>query len=101
MYTLRIEHAIVDFDTWKRAFDGDPVGRRQLGVRGYRVYRPVDDDRWVIIDLDFDDDAAAGRFLEAMQKVWSRAELSPGLARGAGAGRPVTRVARKVEACDY
>ena len=33
MTTLRLEHAISDFDLWKSAFDRDPIGREQLGVR--------------------------------------------------------------------
>lgn len=83
MCTLRIEHAIVDFETWKAAFDRDPIGRRQSGVRSYRVFRPRDDARYVMIDLDFDAPAQAEQFLAALQKVWSRTELSPALERQA------------------
>ena len=52
--TLKLEHAIVEFEIWKRAFERDPVGREQSGVRRYRVFRPVDDPHSVMLDLDFD-----------------------------------------------
>lgn len=94
MCTLRIEHAIVDFETWKTAFDRDPVGRRQSGVRSYRVFRPLDDARYVMIDLDFDAPAQAEQFLARLRKVWSRTELSPGLARQAE--NPRTRILDEV-----
>jgi hypothetical protein len=81
MCTLRIEHDIVDFGTWKAAFDRDPVGRRQSGVRSYRIFRPLDDERYVMIDLDFDAPAQAQQFLTNLQRVWSQKELSPGLER--------------------
>jgi hypothetical protein len=100
---LRIEHAIVDFETWKQAFERDPVGREQAGVRHYRVFRPVDDPKYVIIDLDFDGPAQATAFLERLERVWSRVDLSPGLARtpGSAAERPQTRIVQEIEARTY
>src|SRR5450759_3717246 len=38
---------------WKKAFDGDPVGREKSGVRRYRILRPIDDANDVMIDLEF------------------------------------------------
>jgi hypothetical protein len=35
MPMLRIEHRVPDFDGWKHAFDSDPAGREQAGVRRY------------------------------------------------------------------
>ena len=99
MSTLKIEHPIGDFETWKTAFERDPVGRKQAGVRRYRVFRPAEDPKYVIIDLDFARAAEAHAFLESMQKVWSRVELSPGLLREQGAIR-VTPRARIVEEVD-
>ncbi|MEY2445405.1 MAG: hypothetical protein QOE00_1985 [Ilumatobacteraceae bacterium] len=87
MTTLHIEHPITDFSVWSAAFDRFAEARRQAGVRAQRVQRPVDDDRYVMIDLDFDDIAAAQRFLSFLQaNVWAAPESSPGLA-----GTPVTR----------
>jgi len=99
MTTLKIEHPIGDFETWKVAFERDPVGRQKSGVRRYRVFRPVDDPKYVIIDLDFERAAEAHAFLGSMQKVWSRVDLSPGLLREQGAIR-VTPRARIVEEVD-
>jgi hypothetical protein len=96
MFTLHIEHAIRDFETWKAAFDRDPVGRTQAGVRRYRVSRPTDDPKYVIIDLVFDRADQGTAFLEKLQRVWARPELSPGLARGDGAA-PRTRIVEEVE----
>ena len=53
MYILRIEHPISDYDAWKAAFDGDPIGRERSGVRRYRVMRATDDPSQVMIDLEF------------------------------------------------
>jgi hypothetical protein len=101
--TLKIEHAIVDFETWKQAFERDPIGRERSGVRRYRVFRPVDDPKYVIIDLDFDGPTQAQAFLESLRGVWSRADLSPGLSREPAAGRvgPQARIVQEVEARSY
>ena len=70
MYVLRIEHAIRDFEPWKKAFDNDPAGRAASGVRHYRVMRPTDRPNYVLIDLDFDTSSEAEHFLDAMREVW-------------------------------
>lgn len=74
MYMLRIEHSISDFAEWKRAFDSDPVGRERSGVRRYRVLRPVDDEKYVMIDLEFDTVEQAQALLTAVRAVWGRIE---------------------------
>lgn len=101
--TLKIEHAIVSFETWQNAFERDPIGRERAGVRRYRVCRPADDPNYVLIDLDFDGRAQAEAFLEKLREVWKRVELSPGLERagGAGAGAPRTRIVDEVAARVY
>ena len=40
MATLRIEHAIHDYDLWLKAFDSFEQARAQAGVRGFAVRRP-------------------------------------------------------------
>ncbi|MEO7180085.1 MAG: hypothetical protein ABI141_04555, partial [Gemmatimonadaceae bacterium] len=62
MFTVQIEHPIRDYASWRAAFDRDPAGREAAGVRHYRVYRPVDDANYVLVDLDFDTRDAADRF---------------------------------------
>jgi hypothetical protein len=103
MFTLKIEHPIRDFPTWKAAFERDPIGRKQSGVRRYRVFRPTDDPKYVLIDLDFNQASEAQAFLEALRSVWSRVDLSPGLARDAGAASvsPKTRIIEEVDRGDY
>lgn len=63
MPTLHIQHGITDFDTWKSAFNRFADVRRDAGVRAERVQRPVDDPRYVVIDLDFDTTDEAEAFL--------------------------------------
>jgi hypothetical protein len=93
MSTLHIEHPISDFTTWKAAFDRFAGVRQQSGVRSHRIQRPMDDPRYIVVDLDFDDPAEAEAFLEFLQtKVWSSPENSPALA-----GDPRTAILETVE----
>src|SRR5947209_7457578 len=94
MITLSIEHPVTDLGTWKGAFDRFAERRRQGGVCAERVRHPVDDDRYVLIDLDFPSRAEAERFLGFLQTtVWASRENSPGLA-----GTPQTRLLEPLEA---
>ncbi|HWI04545.1 MAG TPA: hypothetical protein VNT52_12100 [Acidimicrobiales bacterium] len=71
MATLHIRHAITDFDVWVAAFNRFADARRNAGVRGQRVQRPVDDPAYVVIDLDFDTAEAAESFRHFLQtQVW-------------------------------
>ena len=69
---LHIEHPVVHYDSWKAAFDSDPVGRARRGVRRHRILRGLDDPNFVMIDLEFDTPAEAAGLLDAMQTVWDR-----------------------------
>ncbi|MCA9942340.1 MAG: hypothetical protein KC449_02615 [Anaerolineales bacterium] len=71
---LRIEHPIFDYDAWKKAFDSDPVGREKSGVRSYQILQPVDDPKYIMIDLEFDTVSQAEALLAAMQVVWGKVE---------------------------
>jgi hypothetical protein len=80
MPTLHIEHPITDFATWRAAFDRFAEARRAAGVRGHRLQQPVDDPRYVVVDLDFDTVDQAAGFLQFLQtKVWSVPANSPAL----------------------
>ncbi len=96
MYSVRIEHGISDFDTWKVAFDRDPVGRARSGVRRYRVSRPVGDPAYVMIDLDFDSLDAAEAFVTAMRGVWQSAQAAAALR-----GVPQARIVEAAESHEY
>lgn len=88
MTTLHIEHPVTDFSTWSVAFDRFAGMRREGGVCGERVSRPVDDDRYVVVDLDFPTREQAERFLGLLRtRVWSSPDRSPALA-----GTPRTRL---------
>jgi hypothetical protein len=93
MFTLHIEHPISDLTTWKGAFDRLAALRLEHGVRSHRIQQPVDDNRFVVIDLDFDHAAEAAAFLNFLQtKVWSSRENSPALN-----GDPRTAILRQLE----
>lgn len=54
MYILCIEHPVLDFAGWKKSFDSDTVNREKSGVSHYQISRPVDDPKYVMIDLEFE-----------------------------------------------
>ena len=74
MVVLQIEHAVANFGGWKQAFDSDPVGRQRMGVRRYRIMRPVSDQNFAIIELEFDTVSQAEALLAAMREVWGRVQ---------------------------
>ncbi|MEZ5038869.1 MAG: hypothetical protein R2828_03230 [Saprospiraceae bacterium] len=74
MITLRIEHKVSSFDGWKNAFDSDPINRKQSGVKRYRIYRPADDENYVIIELDFEHIEQAHSTQTALHKMFGMAE---------------------------
>jgi hypothetical protein len=91
MATLHIEHAITDFHIWSEAFARFGDARRQAGVRSHRVSRPVDDERYVIVDLGFDTTEAAAAFLQFLhERVWAVPQNAPALA-----GAPQARILRE------
>ena len=91
MPTLQVEHAIADFDVWQRAFAADPVRRQESGVTRYRVFRPLDDPRYVRIDLNFDSLPEAEAFHAALEELWRSGRAAPALS-GSGSARIVEEV---------
>lgn len=88
MTTLRIEHAITDYQLWRKAFDRFAEARAQAGVRSFAIRLPVDDPQYLMLDLEFDSPGPAQAFADfLMQHVWSSSASSPGLA-----GPPQTRI---------
>jgi hypothetical protein len=71
---LRIEHAVPDYEAWKKAFDSDPVSRKEGGVRSHQVLRTIADPNYVMIDLEFDAPEPAEAFLSELRALWSRVE---------------------------
>jgi len=95
MPILQIEHGVRDYDSWKRAFDSDPVGRERGGVRRYRVMRPTEDPNYVIVDLEFDSTSEAESFRIKLRELWGRVEGDLGL-QG-----PQARIVEAVESKEY
>ena len=81
MTTLRIEHEITDLDTWLTAFGRFAEVRTNAGVRAERLHRPVGNDTFIKLDLDFDDEHAARAFEHFLRtNVWSTPAACPALA---------------------
>ena len=76
MYSLRIEHTVANYEGWKKLFDSDPIGRKKMGVRHYRILRPIDDPKHVIIVLDFDKVEQAKATEAALRQLWSKIDTA-------------------------
>jgi hypothetical protein len=91
--TLHIEHPITDLKTWLGAFTRFEAARRKAGVRAQRIRRPVDDEHYIYISLDFDSVEQASAFKQFLEtNVWASAEASPALG-----GTPTARVLTEVD----
>lgn len=96
MPVLQIEHPVRDFETWKATFDG-ARGRREAGnVRRYQVYRPVDDPKFIGVDLEFDSRAEAEAFKLGLEELWQSPQAT--LVLG---GSPRARIVDMVETMVY
>lgn len=92
MITLQIEHQVRDFGTWRRAFDSDPLDRAASGVLSYRISRPLDQEDYVMLEMDFDSQEAAVDFLARLQNdTWKTGVTAPVLV-----GEPSTRIIETV-----
>ena len=94
MTILRIEHAVPDYEAWKSAFDGDPVSRKEGGVRRHQILRTIADPNYVMIDLEFDAPEPAEAFLSDLRALWSRVE-------GTIMTSPQARIVEAVETQEY
>ncbi|MBX3241368.1 MAG: hypothetical protein KIT80_17795 [Chitinophagaceae bacterium] len=74
MTTLRIEHKISNYNGWKMAFDSDPINRKKSGVNRYRIYRPMDNPDFVIIELDFDNIEQAQATQTSLKQIFPNIE---------------------------
>lgn len=93
MATLLIEHPISDLATWLAAFGQFEDARRNAGVTAQRICCPVDDDRYIVVELDFETVEGATGFMEFLEQVvWQSTDLSPALA-----GTPTARILTEVK----
>jgi hypothetical protein len=97
MATLHIELDVRAYDLWREAFERDAGGRQSSGVRRYRIFRAVDDEKHVMLDLDFDSTQEADGFLTILKNdVWSSPDKAP-----AKIGAPQARILEMVETHEY
>ena len=96
MPILQLEHAIKDFEMWKAAFDRDPIDRQGLGVRRHRVFRPLDDPNYVVVELEFETAGEAEDCRAALGELWKSREAAPALK-----GAPQVRIVEAVEDREY
>ncbi|MEO8765651.1 MAG: hypothetical protein ABI416_15230 [Ginsengibacter sp.] len=94
MIVLQIEHQVPDFQGWKRAFDSDPVNRKQSGVTRYRIFRKIDAPNLVILELEFNGLPEARILLASLEKLWNKVE-------GSVIMKPQTRIVEIVESKEY
>ena len=94
MIVLQIEHPVPDYNGWKKAFDSDPVNRKQSGVKNYKIFRQADDPNYVIIELEFSSLTEAENLLTALQKLWNKVE-------GMVMMSPKARIIECVESKEY
>jgi hypothetical protein len=93
MTILQIEHNISDFDVWKKAFDSDPINRKKSGVVRYSILQPVNNPKYIMIDLEFDNLKNAEDSLVELQKLWGKVE-------GKLMMNPKTRILNKIESVE-
>ncbi len=96
MTVVQLEHPVRDFAIWKAAFDRDPVRREASGVRRYRIYRPIDDPKYIAVDLEFDGRDEAESFKQALEELWRSPQAAPALG-----GTPRARIVDIVESRQY
>jgi len=66
--------------------------RRDAGVTAERILQPINDENYIVVQLDFPTVEAAEQFKGFLESVvWQSQDLSPGLA-----GTPQARVLREV-----
>ena len=93
MINLQIEHEVMNFEGWKKAFENDPIDRKKVGVRRYKIFKRVDIPNFVVIDLEFDNLKDAENTLAALRKLWERVD-------GKIIINPQTRILNLVETKD-
>jgi len=72
MVILQIEHHVASYETWKKAFDSDPVDRKNAGVKKVKIYRIPEDLNLVVVDVLFDNMEQAKATLGSLQKLWGK-----------------------------
>ncbi|WP_315095461.1 hypothetical protein [uncultured Cellulomonas sp.] len=69
MTVISIEFAVVDYDAFHALWEEDRTNRATLGVRSYRILRPLDDDHVVTLHYEVDDAAQAEAVVAALRTM--------------------------------
>ena len=70
MFVLQIEHEVVNFTGWKKAFDSDPIGREKMGVKHFEIFCRTDNPNYVIINLWFELLDQADNAVIHLRRLW-------------------------------
>jgi hypothetical protein len=70
MFVLQIEHEVFDFLSWKKAFDSDPKGRKEMGVNQYEIFCLAENANYVIINLWFEELEKAEDSIPMLRSLW-------------------------------
>ena len=65
MATLFVKHDVVDFDTWKQAYDAFDAERQSMGVTGHGVYQAEGNPNDVTVYHHFESMDAAKAFMQS------------------------------------
>lgn len=69
MTVIEIQFAVVDYDAFRALWEEDRTGRAELGVRHYRILRPLDDDHFVTLLYEVDDAERAEAVVAALRTM--------------------------------
>lgn len=74
MYILQIEYPAPNFDIWREAFNRSTIEGKNSGLRGYQIFRPVDNSNYVIVELEFNEANQAEDFIGQLHRIWREDE---------------------------
>ena len=78
MTTVLIQHDVKDYETWKRAFDQNPLRRDRGGVSRYVMHRCVEKPSVIFIHLEFEKREDADAYLMELERMLPTVEEAVG-----------------------
>jgi hypothetical protein len=70
MFVLQIEHEVLHFEGWKKAFDSDPLGRKKMGVKEFEIFSRTDNQNYIVINLWFEQLDQAEMAVAPLRSLW-------------------------------
>jgi hypothetical protein len=77
MFVLQVEHEVFDFDSWKKAFDSDSKGRKEVGVNQYEIFCLTDNPNFVVLNLWFEYFDQAEYSMVHLRNLWNADTSKP------------------------